>query len=107
MEMDQVAYLVNSTPNYYYLLPLHFTLVKRYAPFIEHLFLATEVPDHPICEEVKEMGVTLIPLKRPGFLDSRAEALQQLSLSGKFRYVLPVQEDFLIDRIWGPWWKRR
>jgi len=99
MEMDQVAYLVNSTPNYYYLLPLHFTLVKRYAPFMEHLFLATEVPDHPVCEEVKEMGVTLIPLKRSGFLDSRADALQQLSLSGKFRYVLPVQEDFLLDRI--------
>lgn len=99
--MDRVAYLVNSTPEYYYMLPLHFLLVRRYAPFIEHLFLATEVPDHPICSEVaNKHGVTLIPLeqKDAGFLASRAAALQQLSLSGKFLYVLPVQEDFLVDR---------
>jgi hypothetical protein len=100
--MDRVAYLVNSTPAYYYMLPLHFTLVRRYAPFMEHLFLATEVPEHPICVQVaNEHGVTLIPLdkKDAGFLASRATALTQLSLSGKFLYVLPVQEDFLIDRV--------
>lgn len=99
--MDRVAYLVNSTPAYYYMLPLHFTLVRRYAPFMTHLFLATEVPDHPICVQVaKDHGVTLIALeqKDAGFLASRAAALQQLSLSGQFLYVLPVQEDFLVDR---------
>jgi hypothetical protein len=98
--MEKVAYLVNSTPAYYYLLPLHFTLVRRYAPCMKHLFLATEVPSHPICAQVaKDHGVTLIPLdpSKAGFLDSRAAALQQLK--GKFEYVLPVQEDFLIDRI--------
>jgi hypothetical protein len=100
--MDHLAYLVNSTPAYYYLLPLHFTLVKRYAPFIENLFLATEVPEHPICAQVaKDHGVTLIPLdtRDAGFLASRAAALQQLTLSGKFLHVIPVQEDFLIDRV--------
>jgi hypothetical protein len=100
--MDRVAYLVNSTPHYYYLLPLHFTLVQRYAPFIENLFLATEVPEHPLCQQVaRDFGVALIPLeeKDAGFLGSRASALQQLSLSGKFLYVLPVQEDFLLDRV--------
>jgi len=100
--MDRVAYLVNSTPAYYYLLPLHFTLVRRYAPFMENLFLATEVPEHPVCAQVaKEFGVTLIPLQQAdaGFLASRAAALRQLCLSGKFLYVLPVQEDFLVDRI--------
>jgi hypothetical protein len=100
--MDKTAYLVNSTPNYYYLLPLHFTLVRRYAPFMEHLFLATEVPDHPVCQQVaREHGVALIRLEPEdaGFLASRASALQQLCLSGKFLYVLPVQEDFLVDRV--------
>jgi len=100
--MDQVAYLVNSTPAYYYLLPLHFTLVRRYAPFMEHLFLATEYPEHPVCAQVvNDHGVTLIPLeaKDSGFLASRAAALQQLSLSGRFLHVIPVQEDFLLDRV--------
>jgi hypothetical protein len=100
--MDKVAYLVNSTPAYYYMLPLHFTLIRRYAPFMTDLFLATEVPDHPICQQVvKEHGVTLIPLdtKEAGFLASRAAALQQLSLSGKYLYVIPAQEDFLVDRV--------
>ena len=99
--MEEVAYLVNSTPAYYYLLPLHFTLVRRYAPFVENLFLATEVPDHPICQQVaKEHGVKLIPLeaKDAGFLASRAAALKVLK-DLELPYVLPVQEDFLVDRI--------
>lgn len=99
--MDRVAYLVNSTPAYYYLLPLHFTLLRRYAPFMTNLFLATEVPEHSICQQIKaEFSVTLIALNAEdaGFLRSRAAALQQLSLMGKFTHVLPVQEDFLIDR---------
>lgn len=100
--MERVAYLVNSTPAYYYLLPLHFTLLRRYAPFMENLFLATEVPENAICAQVaKDHGVTLIPLdtQDAGFLASRAAALKQLSLSGRFLHVIPVQEDFLLDRI--------
>jgi len=67
---------------------------------MENLFLGTEVPDHPVCVQVaKEFGVQLIPLAREeaGFLASRAAALR--SLSGKYLYVLPVQEDFLLDRV--------
>ena len=100
--MEKTAYLVNSTPKYYYMLPLHFTLLDRYAPFVTmRRFLATEVPDHPICQQlVKEHGVELIPLKdsESGFLESRAVALQALALTGHFLYVLPMQEDFLLDR---------
>jgi hypothetical protein len=99
--MDRIAYLVNSSPSYYYMLPLHFTLLRRYAPFMENLFLATEVPEHPVCVEVaKNYGVTLIPLETEdaGFLGSRAAALKKLSSSRKFTHVLPVQEDFLVDR---------
>ena len=99
--MDKCAYLVNSTPKYYGLLPLHFTLIQRYAPWLDMpMFLATEQPDHPICQQVKEMGVELIPLRaeEAGFLDSRAAAIQQLCLTGRFTMVLPMQEDFLLER---------
>ena len=99
--MDKCAYLVNSTPKYYGLLQLHFTLIRRYASWLDMpLFLATEEPDHPICQQVKALGVELIPLKssEAGFLDSRAAALEQLALSGRFTMVLPMQEDFLLER---------
>jgi hypothetical protein len=100
--MDKVAYLVNSTPKYFYLLPLHFQLIRRYAPTLPFdLFLATEVPEHPICRRVgDEFGVTIIPLKEgeAGFLDSRKAALQWLIGQGEHHYVLPMQEDFLLDR---------
>ena len=97
--MDTCAYLVNSTPKCYYMLPIHFALVRRYAPFIKNLFLATEDPDHPICVSVAETyGVELIVLHdaESGFLESRRAALQ--SLLGRFKYVLPMQEDFLVER---------
>lgn len=100
--MDSVAYLVNSTPKYFYLLPLHFQLIQRYAPAISwDLFLATEVPDHPICQQlVTEFGVKLLKLDpaESGFLDSRAAALEALLATNAYTYVLPVQEDFLLDR---------
>ena len=95
-------YLVNSTPKYYGLLPLHFTLMKRYAPwFPVTRVLATEVPDHPICQQLRsEFGVELLTLEpsESGFLDSRAKALEKLASTGRFDYVIPMQEDFLLDR---------
>jgi len=102
IEMNRCAYLVNSTPKYYFMLPLHFALLRRHAPLLEMpLILATEEPDHPICQQVaRDYGVELLPLKKEdsGFLKSRATALQSLALSARFLYVLPVQEDFLLDR---------
>ena len=84
------------------MIPLHLLLLQRYAPDAPiDIFLATEVPDHPVCQEAKrEFGVKLIPLeqKEAGFLDSRAAALRRLTAFGEYRYVLPMQEDFLIDR---------
>ena len=46
------------------------------------------------------MGVELIPLRaeEAGFLDSRAAAIQHLCLTGRFTMVLPMQEDFLLER---------
>jgi hypothetical protein len=75
--------------------------VRRYADFLPFtLILATEEPGHPICQQVvKDYGVELLPLKavEAGFLESRAAALRDLALSGRFLYVLPMQEDFLLE----------
>ncbi len=94
-----VAYLINTTPKYFYLLPLHVGLVKRYARGLGWpIYLATEEPDHPICQELVAQGVQILPLgqESAGFLASRAAALA--ALPPEVAYVLPVQEDFLLER---------
>lgn len=98
MNRTDIAYLVNSTPKYYYILPLHFALLRRYAPSLAWpLYLATEEPDHPIVARVRdEFGVQILRLSPAdaGFLDSRRAALEVISEP----YVLLAQEDFLLDR---------
>ncbi len=64
------------------------------------LFFATEQPDHPLAKRVAEdYDVRLIPLKPEdsGFLDSRRAALEWLAATGEYEFVLPVQEDFLLE----------
>jgi hypothetical protein len=99
--MDRCAYLVNSTPKYYPMVLVHFALLKRYWPLCTmDLFFATEQPDHPLAKRVSEdYGVTLIPLKPEdtGFLDSRRAAIEWLVAAGEYEFVLPVQEDFLLE----------
>jgi hypothetical protein len=105
---DRTVYLVNSTPKYYYLLPLHFALLRRYnllsSQRLAAVVLATEVPDHPIVQQVArdyEVEILQIPATDAGFLDSRAAALKLLAAAAPARgweFVLPVQEDFLVDR---------
>ena len=66
--------------------------------------LATEVPEHPIVKQVAaefDVEVLVIPSEEAGFLDSRAAALRALAAAAPARgweFVLPVQEDFLLDR---------
>ena len=98
--MERCAYLVNSTPKYYGILPLHFTLLRRYGWEGMPLFLATEEPNHPVCKQLAADGVELIVLDAAdaGFLDSRRAALAALQRFGDFDYVIPVQDDFLLDR---------
>jgi hypothetical protein len=100
MNRTDVAYLVNSCPKYFYILPLHFALIRRYAPSLAWpLFLATEVPDHPVVVQVaRDFNVTVIqlPATEAGFLDSRRAATAALPAS--IKYVFPMQEDFLLDR---------
>jgi hypothetical protein len=100
--MNRCVYLLNSTPKYYWILPLHCLLLRRYAPNLTWpIVLATEEPTHPICKELeKTYGVQLLilPENKAGFLDSRAEALRLLRQQELYTYVFPIQEDFLLDR---------
>ena len=105
--LSRTVYLVNSTPKYYYLLPLHFALLRRYNLLKSEpmtVVLATEVPEHPIVQQVArdyKVEVLPIPAEDAGFLDSRAAALKLLAAAAPQRgweFVLPVQEDFLVDR---------
>jgi hypothetical protein len=100
MDRQDVCILINSTPKYYYLLPLQLTLLQRYAPKLKWpIYFATEQLDHPIVLKlIIQFGVKVLALQgsESGFLESRLAALQKLS--SEISYVLPLQEDFLLDR---------
>jgi hypothetical protein len=100
MNRTDIAYLINSTPKYYYLLPLHLLLLRRYAPELAwSIYIATEEPEHPILVEcVNTYGVQILPLKKDDrfFLESRLAAT--LALPPEIKCVFPMQEDFLLER---------
>jgi hypothetical protein len=100
MNRTDIAYLINSTPKYYYLLPLHLLLVRRYAPELNwSIYIASEEPDHPILQEcVNKYGAKILLLKQDDrfFLESRLAAT--LALPPEIKYVFPIQEDFLLER---------
>ena len=100
MNRQDVCILLNSTPKYYYLLHLQVVLLRRYAPFLQWpVYFATEVPEHPIPKQLEsELNVKILslPMEREGFLESRETALRMLP--PEILYVLPLQEDFLLDR---------
>jgi hypothetical protein len=100
MNRQDVCLLLNSTPKYFYLLPLQLTLLRRYAPFLQWpVYFATEVPDHPIAKQLEtqfQVKLLTLPKEKEGFLESRDTALHMLP--PEILYVLPLQEDFLMDR---------
>lgn len=102
MDRQDCAILINSTPKYYYLLPLQLTLIRRYANKLKwQIYFATELPEHPICSRVSsgEFGeIKIIHLKSTDadFFESRVSALKQLP--SNITYVIPLQEDFILDR---------
>lgn len=100
MDRTDVCILINSTPSYYYILPFMFGMLRRYAgsELVWPIFLATEVPDHPVCKEiVTKYNVRLLELTHEdtGFLESRAIALK--TLASEYKYCLPLQEDFILE----------
>jgi hypothetical protein len=81
-------------------LPLQITMLRRYAPTLQWpIYFATEVPNDPIAQQLQtNLGIKILPLpaSHAGFLESRALAISQLPPT--IQYILPLQEDFLLDR---------
>ncbi len=100
MNRQDVCILLNSTPKYFYLLPLQLTMLRRYFPALQWpIYFATEVPEHPVAQQLEsEFQVRILSLTQgdAGFLESRHTALSLLP--SEILYVLPLQEDFLLDR---------
>lgn len=99
MDRSDVAYLLNSTPKYFYILELHVALIRRYAPELKWpIYFATEVPEDPICKILEKYNVKIIQLEKENssFISSRKRALELLP--SEIKYVLPMQEDFLLER---------
>jgi hypothetical protein len=98
MNRQDVGYFVNSTQRYFYLLPLHFTLVKRYAKnLMWPMFMVTETPEHPTIQDLSaNYGVHILPIQdsEKFFLESRVAAC--MYLPPEIKYVFPIQEDFLL-----------
>lgn len=100
MDRKDVAYLINTTPKYFYLLDLHLTLLERYAKgMLWSVYLATEVPGHEDILDIQKQHpwLKIIPLtqEQEGFLDSRFAACR--ALPANIKYVFPIQEDFLLE----------
>lgn len=100
MNRTDVAYLINTTPRYFYLLPLHLRLIQRYAFNMRWpVYLATEVPEHPdivkLCSEFPNLNIIPLTQEQEPFLESRLAATE--SLPESIKYVFPIQEDFLLE----------
>lgn len=100
MNSPHIAYLINTTPSYFYLLPLHITLLKRYASSMQWgIYIATEEPNHPSLEKLQEdfPDIHILPLTKEeeGFFESRQAATQALPQT--IEYIFPMQEDFLLE----------
>lgn len=97
--MESVAYVINTTPKYFYLLPLHLTCLFRYSSILPTVFLATEVPDHPDITALRTSHpqLQILPLTefQEGFFESRAAAIA--ALPKEYTLVFPIQEDFILE----------
>lgn len=97
-----VAIVLNSTPKYYWLLKASVLLLKRYATTCPwHIYIGIEEEElgHADIQFLKGLdGVTLVTLKasEAHFLESRVATLA--ALPDEIHYVLPLQEDFLLER---------
>jgi hypothetical protein len=100
MERTDCAIVVNTCPKYFYILDAHFGLLRRYATGLNwKVYLATECPSEPIIQTIKEKyKINVIPLmeSEEDFLASRLAAVSVLP--AEIKYVLPLQDDFLLER---------
>lgn len=93
MTLMSCAYLINTTPKYFYLLPLHITLLHRYSTVDWPIYIATESKE--LLPELDNVTIIDLPLDKGAFWDSRAEAVRRLP--AHIKYVFPIQEDFLLE----------
>ena len=94
MLRTDIAYVVNSTPKYYYLLKAHFSLLDIYAKGLQWpVYIGSEVPS-----KVSDLPATCITLSDSdsGFWESRVATVERLP--SNIKYILPMQEDFLLER---------
>ena len=100
MDRTDVAIVVNTCPKYFYILEAFFGLLRRYGEVCKWpVYLATEKPDEYTIQMIaKKYGISVLPLAKEhaDFLESRIAAMD--ALPPNIQYVLPLQEDFLLER---------
>lgn len=93
--------LINTTPKYMQIVEVQITCIRRYAPRLSSvpIFLATELTSLDECVHriLQLENVHLIQLQNneAGFLESRVAALSYIP---EYDFVLPLQDDFWLDR---------
>lgn len=98
MDRQDVAIVLNTCPKYFYLMESCIGLLRRYSEGCHWpIFLATEAPEElkEICQTYDVHSLPLEPTESD-FLQSREAAMRYLPEG--IRYVLPLQEDFLLER---------
>jgi hypothetical protein len=100
MDRRDCAILVNSCQKYFYLLEPFFGMLRRYAPDLKWpVYFATEKwNDYNVHRTCTKYNVEILKLdeKDADFLESRVAGVKMLP--PEIRYVLPLQEDFLLER---------
>ena len=100
MDRQDVAYMINTTPKYFYLLHFHVAMLRRYAPSLKWpIYLVTEEPNHEKVVALKkafpEINILPITPDKEAFFESRAEGTRLLP--AEIQYVFPIQEDFILE----------
>lgn len=100
MDRRDCCLLINSCEKYFWILEPLMGLLRRYAPDLKWpVYLATEKYDdfqiQRICKTYK-VEILKLAEEDSDFLESRVAAIKMLP--PEIRYVLPLQDDFLLER---------
>jgi hypothetical protein len=100
MDRTDIAIVLNTCPNYMYLLEAHIGLLRRYGSSCKWpIYIAIAIqPDARFELFCKDHSIEPIYLEAADgdFLQSRYAAMQHLPET--VQYVLPLQDDFLLER---------
>ncbi len=105
MDRKDIAIVVNTCPKYFFMLPYCFGMIRRYANGMKWpVYLATEEPNHDLvkhCVTTYHIQILTLEKENADFFSSRKRAMELLP--PEITYVLPLQDDFLLERP-GPNW---